>query len=64
MDRANIMIAGGLIDQLDEAKSQFRRFWDVLSSLEYLADITDDIIYEALSNTIIENHSQPFVHFD
>ena len=63
-ERAKTMIAGGLIDQLDEATSQVRRFRAVLSSSAYLADITDDVIYEALSDTIRENHSQPFGHFD
>ena len=63
-ERAEKMIAEGLIAQLDEAKSQYSRFQGVLSATEYLADITDDVIYEALSDTIRENHSQPFVHFN
>jgi hypothetical protein len=63
-ERSKKMIADGLIAQLDEAKSQFSRFQEVLSASEYLADITDDVIYEALSDTIRENHSQPFVHFN
>jgi hypothetical protein len=63
-ERSKKMIADGLIAQLDEAKSQFSRFQEVLSASGYLADITDDVIYEALSDTIRENHSQPFVHFN
>ena len=63
-ERSKKMVADGLIAQLDEAKSQFSRFQEVLSASEYLADITDDVIYEALSDTIRENHSQPFVHFN
>jgi DNA-binding ferritin-like protein (Dps family) len=63
-ERAKKMVAEGLIDELEEAKSQFSVFQEVLSATEYLADITDDVIYEALSDTIRENHSQPFVHFN
>jgi hypothetical protein len=62
--KAKKIIADGLIDQLDEAKSQFTKFQEVLSATEYLVDITDDVIYEALSDTIRENHTQPFVHFN
>ena len=62
-ERSNKMIADGLIDQLDEAKSQFSGFQEVFSSSEYLADITDDVIFEALSDTIRENHSLPFINF-
>ena len=64
MERLAKMIAEGLIDQLGVAKSQFSRFQEVLACSEYLADISDDVIYEALSDTIRENHSQPFVHFN
>jgi hypothetical protein len=63
-ERAKKIIAEGLIDELEEAKSQFNIFQEVLSATEYLADITDDVIYEALSDTIREYHSQPFAHFN
>jgi len=63
-ERAKKMLAEGLIDELEEAKSQFNIFQEVLSATEYLADITDDVIYEALSDTIREYHSQPFAHFN
>lgn len=64
MERVMKMKADGLIDQLDLAQRQFTQFQEVLVSTEYLADITDDVIYEALSDTIRENHSQPFVSFN
>jgi len=63
-ERAKKIIADGLIDQLEEAKNQFSLFQEVLYASEYLADITDDVIYEALSDTIRENHSHPFIHFN
>jgi DNA-binding ferritin-like protein (Dps family) len=63
-ERAKKIIADGLIDQLEEAKNQFSLFQEVLSASEYLADITDDVLYEALSDTIRENHSHPFIHFN
>jgi cobalamin biosynthesis Co2+ chelatase CbiK len=62
--RAAKMVAEGLIDELEEAKSQYNIFQEILSATEYLADITDDVIYEALSDTVRENHTQPFVNFN
>jgi hypothetical protein len=57
MERAAKIKDDGLIDQLDEAKKQFSIYEEVFSSTEYLVDITEDVIYEALSDTIRENHS-------
>ena len=64
MQKATMMIADGLIDQLDEAKIKFSLFQEVFTASEYLADITDDVIYEAFSDTLRENHIQPFVNFN
>ena len=42
----------GLIDDLSAANSLYDRFYQLLLSSEYLADITEDVIYGALSDTI------------
>ena len=63
IERATKLIDDGLIEELDETKSKFSEFKEVLLNSEYLADITEEVIYDALSETIREYHSRPFVNF-
>ena len=63
IERATKLIDDGLIEDLDETQSKFSEFKEVLLNSEYLADITEEVMYDALSETIREYHSQPFVNF-
>ena len=63
-ERLKKIIADGLIDQLGDAKSQYSRLQKDLDCSKYLKEITDDVIFKALSDTIKENHNQPFVNFN
>ena len=53
----------GLIDDLAIANSQYDRFEKLLLSCDYLENITEDVIYTALSGAIRSDNSSAFDNF-
>ena len=53
----------GLIDLIDGMNSKYGDFEKVLINSEYLADITEDFIYQAYRTGIQANHSRGFEDF-
>jgi DNA-binding ferritin-like protein (Dps family) len=62
-ERSKKMIADGLIDQLEEAKRKYSKFQEILACTEYLADITEDTIYQTYRTAVQGNHSKGFEDF-
>jgi diketogulonate reductase-like aldo/keto reductase len=53
----------GLIDDLAIANSQYDHYEQLLLSCEYLGNITEDVIYAALSGAIRSDNSSAFENF-
>jgi len=63
MNRIETISKDGLIDLIDAINIQYENFEKVLVKSEYLADITEDIIYQAYRVSIQSNHSKGFEDF-
>jgi hypothetical protein len=63
MNRIETISKDGLIDLIDAINIQYENFEKVLVKSEYLADISEDIIYQAYRASIQSNHSKGFEDF-
>jgi hypothetical protein len=53
----------GLIDLVEGYSGHYKKLSDTLDTLSYLAELSDEDLYQNFADCIRHDHSRPFVNF-
>ena len=64
IEKMELSLQDGSITELDNLINTYDDYENLLIMTEYLADITEDVIFSSLKDAIRMDHSTPFTGFN